>query len=363
MRWAPGVLVLAVVAVTACSFGGEDRPPPPPPAVPLVAASCERELVQLDEGVAVALGPVGEKYEEISSERKRMAGPLRKVRQALAAVKKAEGRLRAFNDAHPETYLPAPLYYQWSGLRDAYEAAFAAYKQRMKRFRPFQRELNALVKEGRALSKDARRAARAYEDELEGCLGPDPAIARAERDRIRRLEVFLADVGEEVADRSMIAHCANADAWEDVQREAKGKADLLGYVRIGTRVANLAPSICYALHRARYLAWEPDFGCISASRKADVPLCPPRINELIRAAATVAHEAQHVSGIVNEKRAECFGLQSAALVAQRLGVPPSVSDHVAWYAWHFSEAPKPYQSRECRNGGRLDLDPDSRSFP
>jgi hypothetical protein len=363
MRWSPGFLVLAVVAVAACSFGGEDRPPPPPPAVALVAPSCEGELVELDAGVAAAMEPVAQKYEEIGSERKRMAGPLRKVRQALAAVKEAENRLRAFNDAHPETYLPASLYYQWVGLRDDYQAAFSAYKERVKRIRPFQRELKALLKEGRALWKDARRATKAYDGELEGCLGPEPAIERVERERIRRLEVFIAELGEEIADRSMVVHCANADAWEEVQREAKGKADLLGYVRFGTRIANLAPAICYALHRARYLGWEPDFSCLSASRKADVPLCPPRVMEVIRGAVTVAHEAQHVSGIVNEKRAECFGLQSAALVAQRFGVPPSVADRVAWYAWHFSEAPRSYRSPECRDGGRLDLDPDSKSFP
>ena len=362
MRW--GLGVLGVVAVSACSFGGEDAgPPPPPPPVPLVTASCERELVELDAGASAALGPVGPKYEEIGRERKRMAGPLRKLRQALAVVKEVEGRLRAFNAAHPEMYLPSGLYYYWTGLRDDYDTAFAAYKERLKRFRPFQRDLKALVKEGKALWKDVRRAVKAYEDELDGCLGPDAPIERVEGDRIRRLELFLGELGEEIADRSTLVECEGADAWEEVQSQAKGKADLLGYVRPGSRVAHLAPSICYALHRARYLSWEPDLSCISASREADVPLCPPRTTELIRAAITVAHEAQHVAGVVNEKRAECFGVQSAALVARSLDVPTSVSEQVAWYAWHFSEAPKSYRSPECRDGRRLDLDRNSSSFP
>jgi hypothetical protein len=363
MRWGLGLLV--VLAASACSFGGEEEAaaPPAPPAVPLVAASCERELVELDAAVSTTLEPVGPKYEEIAHERKRIAGPLRQLRKALSTVKAAAGRLRAFDAAHPGMYLPSDLYDYWTGLRDDYNAAFAAYKERLKRFRPLQRDFKALANDGKTLWKDVRRAIKAYEDELDGCLGPVAPVERVERDRIRQLEVFLAEVGDEIADRSTLVECADADSWEDVQAEEKGKADLLGYVRGGSRVAHLAPSICYALHRAHFLNWEPDLSCISASREADVPLCPPRVSELIRAAITVAHEAQHVAGVLNEKRAECFGLQSTALVARRLGVPLTMADQVAWYAWHFSEAPKSYGSRECRNDGRLDLDRNTSSFP
>jgi hypothetical protein len=54
------------------------------------------------------------------------------------------------------------------------------------------------------------------------------------------------------------------------------------------------------------------------------------VSELIRSAVTLAHEAYHVGGELNEKRAQCFGLQGAAHVAQRLGIPPSLSDQIAW---------------------------------
>lgn len=362
MRW--GVALVAVMAASACSFGGEEEgPPPPPPPVPLVAASCESELVELDAGVLTALEPVRPKYKQIARERRRMAGPLRQLRNALSTVETAEGRLRDFNAAHPGTYLPSDLYYYWTGLRDDYNTAFAAYKERLKRFRPLERDFRALLKEGKTLWKDVRRATKAYKDKLDGCLGPVAAIERVERGRLHRLELFLGEVGEEIADRSMLVECADAETWEDVQAAAKGKADLLGYVRTGSDVAHLAPSICYALHRVRYLGWEPDLSCIPASRDSDVPLCPPRVTELIRAAATLAHEAQHVAGVFSEKRAECFGLQSTSRVARRLGVPLTFADQVAWYAWHFSEAPRSYRSRECRDGGRLDLDPNTSSFP
>lgn len=361
-----GLGVVTVVALSACSFGGEDEKeaaPPPPPAVPLVAGSCERELVELDEDAAAALVPVAAKQEEIRRERKRISRPLHKLKDALAAVREAESRLRAFNAAHPGRYLPAALYYQWTDLRDDYEAAFSAYRERRERFRPLERGLKALVREGNVLWKDARRATRAYEAELKRCLGPDASVERVEGERIRQLELFVGEVGGEIAERSTLVECDDADTWEEVQATAKGKADLLGYVRLGNSVAHLAPSICYALHRARYLDWEPDLSCISASREAGAPLCSPRVTELIRAAATVAHEAQHVAGIANEKRAECFGLQSAALVARRFGVPLTLADQVAWYAWRFSEAPKSYQSPQCRDGGKLDLDRNSTSFP
>jgi hypothetical protein len=331
--------------------------------VPLVTASCDQDLDDLDGEAAVALEPVAAKQEEVAARRDDLQPSLSKVKSALARVKAAQTPLREFGKAHPETYLPQALYDQWVGLRDAYQNAYDRYRERVRRARPFERRLRAVAREARALWKEEARAVKAYDRKLEGCLGPPPTLARAEAGRTRQLEGFLSDVSGDVAGRPVTLHCETAAEWEATEAAAKVEGHLLGYVFENARAVHLAPSLCYALHRLRYMHPDPDLTCLARSRDAGQPLCPPRVSELIRSAVTLAHEAYHVGGELNEKRAQCFGLQGAAHVAQRLGIPPSLSDQIAWYAWRFSEAPKSYDSPECREGGKLDLDPDSTTFP
>jgi hypothetical protein len=353
--------VAAVLALSACSLGSHESKPKPPPPAPLIALSCEQQLTKIDEQAAGALVPVEAKQQEIADRRHDLRPSLQSLRKAERVLKAAAARLKAFDAAHPGKYLAPSIYSYWRGLRDDYGAAYAAYKQRFKRFRPFQRDFNAVVKEGKALWKSIGRIDKSYEKKLHGCLGPRPLIARREANRIRQLQRRLEDIAADVSGRSVSVRCETARAWEI--RDTKFKGDLLGYVLAGGRTIHLAPSICYAFHRLRYLTPKPDLSCLNRSRSANVPLCSPRATEIIRVAVTLAHESQHVAGIASEKKAECFGLQKAALVARRLGVPPSVSDQLAWYGWHFSEAPRSYQSRQCRDGGKLDRDPSSTSFP
>jgi hypothetical protein len=353
--------VAAVLALSACSLGSHDSKPKPPPPVPLIALSCEQELTKIDAQAADALVPVAAKQEEVADRRAALRGPLRSLRKAERVLKAAVARLKAFDAGHPGKYLAPSTYSYWRGLRDDYDTAYAAYKKRFKRFRPFQRHFNAVVKEEKALWKSVGRIDKSYDKKLHGCLGPRPLIARREAGRIRRLRGHLENIAADVAGRGVLVRCETARTW--AIRDTKSKGDLLGYVLAGGRTIHLAPSICYAFHRLRYLVPKPDLSCLDRSRSADAPLCSPRVTEIVRVAVTLAHESQHVAGIENEKRAECFGLQKASLVARRLGVPPSVSDQLAWYGWHFSEAPRSYRSRQCRDGGKLDRDRSSTSFP
>lgn len=81
--------------------------------------------------------------------------------------------------------------------------------------------------------------------------------------------------------------------------------------------------------------------------------------------ATVAHESMHVSGIRNEAVAECYGMQRIRVVAAGLGRTAHEGRYLAtlfwkhWYPW----IPPGYRSRECRNGGSLDLHPRSDVWP
>jgi hypothetical protein len=359
------VVSALLLLLSACSLGGTDSKPKAKaaPPVTLVGASCEQALVALDAAAAKTTEPLAAKREEVSKLRKEFGPSLRRLKKAAGVLKDAAGPFQAFNKAHPETYLPQSLYNEWVALRDRYNAAFAAYKKRAAAARPYKRAYNQAVKEARDLWKDVGRSAETYGDKLEGCLGPTQQIIRSEKGRIARLEAFLSDISGDAAGRPVTLHCETASEWAVAEAGTHREGHLLGYVFRGARAVHLAPELCYTLHRLRFVGWEPDLSCITRSRDADVPLCAPRESELIRSAVTIAHEALHVAGEDNEKRAQCFGLQRAPLVAQQLGVPPSTGDQLAWYAWRFSEAPKSYDSPECRDGGKLDENPDSTSFP
>jgi hypothetical protein len=151
------MVVATVLGLSACSLGSHESRPAAPPPVPLIAASCERTLAKMDGEAASALEPVEAKELEVRDLRASLSGPVRRLRTVERALKAAATDLKAFLAAHPETYLPPSLYYHWRGLRDVYETAYTAYKQRFKRFRPLERDFKAVVKEGNALWKAVRR--------------------------------------------------------------------------------------------------------------------------------------------------------------------------------------------------------------
>lgn len=356
-------VVLAAALLASGCFGGESAKPKPPAPVSLVSVSCNKELDELNTKAEDAFEPILVQEDAVQARRDELSPSLGTLRVAVRRLKAAERELRAFNREHPERYLPQGLYNEWSGLRDTYEEAYARYKARLKHARPYERRLQKEIKAANALWKSETDLVKDYDEKLNGCLGPRPALARAERGRITRLEAFLSDISGEVAGRQVTLHCEKAAEWRLAESQTKVEGHLLGYVFEGGRAVHLAPSLCYVLHRLRYLHWKPDVSCLSRSKDVDQRVCPPRTSEVVRSAVTLAHEAYHVAGEENEQRAECFGLQKASHIAQRLGVLPSVADQMAWYAWTFSEAPKSYASPQCKEGGKLDIEKESSVFP
>ena len=86
---------------------------------------------------------------------------------------------------------------------------------------------------------------------------------------------------------------------------------------------------------------------------------------LARSLGSLAHEAAHVSGIRDEAKADCYGLQWIVRAARMLGRTRAEGAYLAriylkhWRPW----LQPPYVSRECRSGGRLDLHPQSSRWP
>jgi hypothetical protein len=115
---------------------------------------------------------------------------------------------------------------------------------------------------------------------------------------------------------------------------------------------HLSPSICATLAR---LAYDP----VPAHQD-------PWPEVLAFSVAALAHEAQHVSGELDEATAECHGMQSINEATQALGRTISEGRYLAslyWKTTYQAHGDSAYRSEECRNGGRLDLNPESDRWP
>jgi hypothetical protein len=122
-----------------------------------------------------------------------------------------------------------------------------------------------------------------------------------------------------------------------------------GVAQVGGDLAYLTPERCLDLYR---LAFDGD---VTGSQTA-------------RAIAVLAHEAWHLRGEGNEGRTECFALQSGVELGRRLGLGEDEARRLM--AQQLAEnsgrgiATAEYRvPPECRDGGSLDLDPESSRFP
>jgi hypothetical protein len=86
---------------------------------------------------------------------------------------------------------------------------------------------------------------------------------------------------------------------------------------------------------------------------------------LAYALAALGHEGVHVTGNPDEVEATCQGMQWMPALAVALGRTPAEGRYLAtafwlhWYPWFDSG----YRSRECRDGGRLDIHPGTTVWP
>ena len=87
-----------------------------------------------------------------------------------------------------------------------------------------------------------------------------------------------------------------------------------------------------------------------------------------RAIVVLAHEAWHLNGIADEGTTHCYALQSAVRIAQRFGLTEGTARRMM--RQQFTEnavrgrsSPEYLVSEDCRDGGRLDLNPGEGEFP
>jgi hypothetical protein len=173
------------------------------------------------------------------------------------------------------------------------------------------------------------------------------------------LENRLATIAGEIAKRPVHVHCQGSiGAALDVTGEA-------GTVWFGADgkpadTTDLKHDICVRLDHYPQARTGAGFACVVR----DTP-CPLDTLKTLHALHTLAHEAWHLEGVQNEAQAECYAIQSTALVAGRLGASPSVAEASARVVATqiYPRMPSEYVTSDCHDGGSLDLHPDSPVWP
>ena len=122
-----------------------------------------------------------------------------------------------------------------------------------------------------------------------------------------------------------------------------------GVAAVGGDLAYLTPERCLDLYR---LAFEGEV----------------RGSQTGRALAVLGHETWHLRGVGEEGTTECYGLQSGVDLGRRLGLSEDdahqlMRQQLAENAGRSGATAEYRVPPECRDGGRLDLEPMDTRFP
>ena len=152
-----------------------------------------------------------------------------------------------------------------------------------------------------------------------------------------------SDEASRLAEKPVSIRCDEARDYVGSVQHADGVAT------VGGDLAILTPEICHDLYR---LAFD---GEVIGSRTG-------------RAVAVLAHESWHLRGVSDEATTECYALQSGVELGVRLGLSEDTArqlmrQQLTENALRGAESLEYRLTSDCRDGGRLDLDPDSSSFP
>ena len=105
---------------------------------------------------------------------------------------------------------------------------------------------------------------------------------------------------------------------------------------------------------------EQQLACVSRSTS-----CGDDAQQTAWAVNTLAHEAIHLRGILDEGITECYAVQHLAAAAQRLGATPAQAQNLALLHWETGvpQLPQRYRAKDCGDGAPLDLRPNDPVWP
>jgi hypothetical protein len=175
-----------------------------------------------------------------------------------------------------------------------------------------------------------------------------------------RVDTVLGRVADTLAEdlpHSIEVRCWSSADWAAVVDEMSAytgdriTVDTLGFAAPDLVRVHLSPLTCERL------------GEIAYERR--LPAAGKEVAALADAVVTLAHEAMHVAWVDDEAEAECLGAQLAFRTAVELGVEKDYARKLARTYWEsmYPRLPKEYRSPECRNGGELDIHPESSVWP
>jgi hypothetical protein len=171
--------------------------------------------------------------------------------------------------------------------------------------------------------------------------------------RVSRIEPRFSAAAAKLAGRETQVRCWSPEDWRAVASAGlpyddtdEGAAEIAGFVGDDRRV-HLSPEVCDALVELVY-------GDVKGA-DADVAF----------AVVALAHETRHAMGELRENRTECWAVQNAERMALTLGADEKLARDLAErYAEDiYPNSEPPYFDEECRNGGALDLRPESSDWP
>jgi hypothetical protein len=204
--------------------------------------------------------------------------------------------------------------------------------------------------------KDAATAKAEFDDFERTMTGAGQLIPPGERQRLpavasstpkSRIDPRYGRAASAVVGANVEVRCWSKRDWPKLLKEERllgaptFRSGAAGVTRIGGTRINLAPPVCLALDLVVYEMRRPSGG--QARLAAAFAL------------VTLAHEAQHAKGVVEEPKAECYGMQLADETARELGIEPRYADTLPATYWAHYPLDEVYASKECRNGGEFDL--------
>jgi hypothetical protein len=208
----------------------------------------------------------------------------------------------------------------------------------------------------------------------------DPIVVRERLDRMQAVRRFVAGLGVLAALAALAWYVESRTGWDGLSGDTRltaverfsdeasriaGKPvtircdesrDYVGFVQhadgvaiVGGDRAYLTPERCYDLYR---LGFEDE---VTSSQTG-------------RALAVLAHEAWHLRGVDDEGATECYAFQSGVELGERLGLSEDrarqlMRQQLTENRLRSGASIGYLVPPECRDGGRLDLDPSTDRFP
>ena len=158
-----------------------------------------------------------------------------------------------------------------------------------------------------------------------------------------KAEVRFSDEASRLAGKPVAIRCDDSGSYVGAVQHADGVA------LVGGDLAYLTPDRCLDLYRLAFKDQE-------------------RGSQTGRAIAVLAHETWHLRGVADEGTTECYALQSGVELGERLGLSEGTArrlmkQQLTENALRRRGNLEYLVPPECRNGGRLDLNPESGEFP